>query len=180
MPVTLFDSVTRFEEEGMVSELTACDAAGSPGPYVETWRLIGEQAFEWAQVAETGGEPVMGGTCRRTPCGGDRQRVVSAIPAGKSQAFHVTGRDGLGQKALQLFLAQVGLDALQPAEDDRCFIESSQISQRRGDKTMAPRLARPEIQAFAGEAHRILVAARDEMRGGDREQKLVAKRILGR
>ena len=67
MPVTLFDYVTRFEGDTMVSELTAYDAAGNPDRYVETWHFVGERAFEWTLRGESGGEPLMGGTYQRRP-----------------------------------------------------------------------------------------------------------------
>jgi len=67
MPVTLFDYVTRFDGDTMVSELAAYDAAGDSDRYIETWRFSGERAFEWALRAEPGGEPLMSGTYQRTP-----------------------------------------------------------------------------------------------------------------
>lgn len=67
MPVVLFDFTTRFEDNRIVSDLSAYDARGNETSYVETWELVDEMHLLWRLVEDTPGGVVerMSGTYSR-------------------------------------------------------------------------------------------------------------------
>lgn len=69
MPVVFFDYTVRFEEDRMVSDLEAYDAAGKRTSYVETWELTDETHFRWELLQQTdeGLEELMSGVYAKEP-----------------------------------------------------------------------------------------------------------------
>lgn len=67
MPVEVFEYVTHFEEEKMVSDLRSYTPEGGEERFVEEWELTGPNRYQWRLLAPTpaGAQQAMGGIYTR-------------------------------------------------------------------------------------------------------------------
>jgi len=67
MPVELFDYVTRFEQNKMISNLRSYTPQGAEEIYIEEWELTGSDSYQWRLLAPTpeGPQQAMGGIYTR-------------------------------------------------------------------------------------------------------------------